>query len=162
MQGDVLKEIGEILERLESLRGRVRSRALERAIEELRIAIEEMGGVKRKSNEGLRHYLAKVELLKRFEGSVYLEAEETGLSKIGYRPDAVVIGDDEIVIVEIETDPRRAIEKIEKIKRKMDKIKRSPITTNRRLRIVMGILGKVREELRRRAEEVGVEIVELS
>ena len=162
MQGDVLKEIAEILDRLERLREKVESGALGRAIEELRIALEEMGGVRRKSNEGLRHYLAKVELLRRFEGSVYLEAEETGLSKIGYRPDAVVIGDEEVVIIEIETDPRRAMEKVRKIERKMGEIRRSPITTNRRLRIVMGVLGKVGEELRRKARKVGVEVVELS
>ena len=161
MQGDVIREIVEILDRLERLKEKVNSGALNRAVEELRIALEEMGGIRRKSNEGLKHYLAKVELLKRFKGSVYLEAEETGLAKIRYRPDAVVIGEREVVIIEIETDARRAMEKVRKIERKIDEIRKSPITTNRRLRIVMGVVGKVGKELRRRAERVGIEVVEL-
>jgi len=154
MQGDferIRKELEEILSRLDYINRIVDSRAIQRAIEELRIAMGELDSLRRKSTEGLDHYSAKVRLIEELMkdgGSCYLESEQTKLSRIGYRPDAVIVKDDEVIFVEIETDQRRMIEKLRKLRRLWDKILQSPILTGRRLRIVFGVLNEnVKDEL---------------
>lgn len=154
MQGDierVRRELEEIVERLENINKLVDIKSIEKAIEELRIAIGEIESFRRKSTEGLGHYSAKVKLIEELMkggGTCYLESEQTKLSKIGYRPDAVIVKDDEVIFVEIETDQRRMLKKLKKIKKLWDKIIQSPILTGRRLRIVFGIIDeRVKEEL---------------
>ena len=145
MQGDierVRKELEEIVERLEEVKRLVGIKSIERAIEELKIAIGELESPKRKSTEGLDHYSAKVRLIEELMkdgGTCYLESEQTKLSKIGYRPDAVIVKDDEVIFVEIETDQRRMLRKLKKIKKLWDRIIQSPILTGRRFRIIFGI-----------------------
>ena len=161
MQGDseVVKRLRGILKELEEINTILRSSAVDKALEYLRIAMDE--SLKLKGVEGFDHYTAKVKLVNELlkeGGSCYLEAEQTKLSKIGYRPDAVIIRDDEIVIVEIETDRSRAVKKLKKLKRCLDKIKTHPIVGNRRLRIVFGILDELDEKGKELAKQLGVEV----
>ncbi len=164
MQGDlgeVKKEIEEIVARLERVKEAVKLKSLERAIEELKIAVEEVESLRRKGSEGLDHYRAKVRLIEELTkdgGTCYLEAEHTGISKIGYRPDAVIIKDEEVIFVEIETDQRRMLKKLRKLRRLWNKIVSFPITTGRRIRIVFGVLGDVREDVLREAKSMNVEV----
>ncbi|GEM_PF-942972 len=154
MQGDierVRKELEEIVERLENINRLVSIKSIEKAIEELRIAVGELESFRRKSTEGLDHYSAKIKLIEELMkggGTCYLESEQTKLSKIGYRPDAVIVKDDEVIFVEIETDQRRMLRKLKKIRKLWDKIIQSPILTGRRLKIAFGVTDeKLREEL---------------
>jgi len=165
MQGNIeriKRELEEILSRLDDISREIDSRAIQRAIEELRIAMSELESLRRKSTEGLDHYSAKVKLIEELMkdgGTCYLESEQTKLSKIGYRPDAVIVKDDEVIFVEIETDQRRMIGKLKKIKRLWDKILQSPILTGRRLRIAFGITDeKLREESISEVKKLNVEI----
>jgi len=168
MQEDSVRgEIVEILRRLEDLRGQVGSRALERAIMELRIALNDLDRGIRRSSEGLDHYSVKLRLIEKFTedgGSCYIESEQTKISKIGYRPDAIIIKDDELIIVEVETDQRRMIEKLRKIRRKWNEITSTPLLTGRRLRIVFGVTdNELRDDVLREARRlVGVEIYSVS
>ena len=157
----------EILSRLEALRGRIKSKALERAIAELKIALKDLDKGIRKSSEGLDHFSAKLKILKeltRDGGSCYIESEQTGISKIGYRPDAIVINDKELIILEIETDQRRMVEKLRKIRRKWDEITSTPMLTGRRLRIVFGVTdSELKDYVLKEAKKLsGIEIYSIS
>ncbi len=164
MQGDpeeVRKEIEEIIARLEKVGQTVKLRPIERAIEELKIAVKEFESRRRKGSEGFDHYQAKIRLIEELTkdgGACYLESEQTKLSKIGYRPDAVIIKEDEVIFVEIETDQRRMIKKLKKIRRLWNEITSSPITTGRRIRVVFGVLGDVGGDVLREVRNMNVEI----
>ncbi len=162
----VRKELEEIVEKLENINRLVNFKSIERAIEELRIAVRELKSFRRKSTEGLDHYSAKVKLIEELMkggGTCYLESEQTKLSKIGYRPDAVIVKDDEVIFVEIETDQRRLLRKLKKIKKLWDRIIQSPILTGRRLRIVFGVLDeRIGKEVILEAKKLNVEIYAVS
>ncbi len=168
MQGDfedVKRRIEKAVEMLEDVLRVFKSKPVSRAIEELRIALMEIEGLKRKSCEGIDHYTLKsmlVEELTKDGGSCYLESEGTGISKMRYRPDAVILKDDELIIVEVETDQRRMAEKIEKVSRVIGKIKSSPLATGRRVRVVFGVVEDLRDDLREKARERGFEVYCLS
>ena len=138
---DVKEKLIRILKDLEEVRSKISIKSLEKAIEDIKIAINELEKIERKGLESLDHYSAKAKILEMIGGTYYLEAEHTKISKIGYRPDVVVIKDDEVVLIEIERDRRRFINRIKKIKKFYDKILNLPILANRRLRIVFGIVG---------------------
>ncbi len=170
MQGDierVKKELEEIVGRLKNINKLVDIKSIEKAIEELRIAVGELESFKRKSIEGLDHYSAKVKLIEELMkdgGTCYLESEQTKISKIGYRPDAVIVKDDEVIFVEIETDQRRMVKKLKKLRRLWGKILQSPILTGRRLRIIFGVIDEhLRDELILEAKKLdNVEIYAVS
>ncbi len=158
MQGDVeriRRELEDIIERLESLN----LESVRKAIEELKIALKDLEGGMRRSSEGFDHYSAKLRLIEeltRDGGSCYLESEQTKLSKIGYRPDAVIVKDDEVVILEVETDQRRMVRKLRKIGKLKDTILSSPLLTGRRLRIVFGVTeDRLREDVVKEAKRIG-------
>ena len=158
---EVRKRVEEALRMLEDVSKVFDSKPILRAIEELKIALMEINGVKRKSTEGLDHYRVKLKLvdeLTKDGGSCYLESEGTGLSKIGYRPDAVIVKKDELVILEVETDQRRMVRKIRKLLDILPRIKSSPLATGRRLRVVFGVTGDVRDEIRDIAGSAGFEV----
>jgi hypothetical protein len=169
MQGDfesLEAKLREIAKQLREINRILDSRTLDKAIENVEIAINELQDQKRKSTEGLDHYNAKIKLLDMIlkdGGSCYLEAEQTKLSKIGYRPDAVVIKDREVVILEIETDQRRMLKKLKKLKDVYPKILQSPILTGRSLRIVFGVVGgEIRDDVIKEARRLNVEVYRVS
>ncbi len=145
MQGDsedLERKLRNVLRELKEVGKIFKSRTIDKAIEDVKIAIRELQELKRKSSEGLEHYNAKIVLLNMLlkdSGSFYLEAEQTKLSKIGYRPDVVIIKDKEVIILEIERDQSRMLKKLRKLKRIYDRILQSPILTGRNLRIIFGI-----------------------
>ena len=125
MQEDVELKLREIIKQLNEINKVVNSKSIEKAIENIEIAIGELRSLKRKSSEGLDHYKAKIKLLEKIlenGGSCYLESEQTKLSKLGYRPDAVVIKDKEVVLVEIETNQARMLRKLKKLRKVYPKI----------------------------------------
>ncbi len=169
MQGDnerLRRELEEIVERLENINRLVNFKSIERAIEEIKIAIGELESFRRKSTEGLDHYSAKVKLIEELMkdgGTCYLESEQTKLSKIGYRPDAVIVKDEEVIFVEIETDQRRLLRKLKKIRKLWSKIIQSPILTGRRLRIVFGVSDeRIGKEVISETKKLNVEIYAVS
>ncbi|WP_457548609.1 hypothetical protein [Archaeoglobus sp.] len=132
MQEERLKKI---LKELEEINATLKSKALERAIENVKIALhgEKIG------SEGYEHSYIRSKLIERMGGNVYIESEQTGLSKLGFRPDLVMIRGDEVVIAEIETDKSRALKKMRKVAKLMDKLKSHPIVANRRLKIIFAL-----------------------
>ncbi len=164
MQGDpevlkVLKRLERIVEELEDINGVLKSPCIVKAIENLKIVLS--GERKKRGTESYDHYRAKLRLVELFlkdGGSCYLEAEQTKISKIGYRPDAVVINDDEVVIIEIETDQRRMRKKLKRLKKILDVLRDHPIVSNRNLRIVFGVFGDVKYDVVKYAKDIGVEI----
>jgi len=135
-----MERLEKILEELEDIRRDFAIKSLDKAIEDLKIAVKELYKIERKGLESLDHYDAKAKILEMIGGTHYLEAEHTKLSKIGYRPDAVVIKDREVVIVEVERDRRRLLNKVRKIKKLYNEILKNPILTGRKLRFVFGLV----------------------
>ncbi len=158
MQGDVKSRLNAILTELEEINREFKSKALEKAMEFLKIAISEE--IELKGSESFNHYIAKKRLIEMLGGSIYLESESTKISKIGYRPDAVIIRGDEVIILEIETDKKKALKKFEKIKKNYNKILSNPIFTNRKARIIFGVFD-VDEKLIKKAESVGIELYKI-
>ena len=166
MQEDVELKLREIIKQLNEINKVVNSKAIEKAIENIEIAISELRSLKRKSSEGLDHYKAKIKLLEKIlenGGSCYLESEQTKLSKLGYRPDAVVIKDKEVVLVEIETNQARMLRKLKKLRKVYPKILQSPILIGRSLRIIFGVVGEVKQEIVEEAKKLNnVEIYKIN
>lgn len=153
------EKLRKILRELESINKEMNSKALRKAIDYIKIALKEEKDLK--GSEGFAHYLAKKRLAELFGGCCYYESEGTGLSKEGYRPDAILIKDDEAIILEVETDKRRILKKFEKIRRNYDKILSNPIFTNRRVRIVFGVFD-FDDRIARRAKNLGIELYKIN
>ena len=151
MQEERLKKI---LKELEEINSKLRSRALERAIENIKIALhsEKVG------SEGFEHSYIRSKLIEMMGGNVYIESEQTGLSKLGFRPDLVMIKGNEVIIAEIETDKGRALKKMRKIAKLMDKLKSHPIVANRRLKVIFA-LSKWDERILDFAKRCGFEVL---
>ncbi len=158
MQRDVKSRLKAILAELEEINRELKSKALEKALEFLKIALSEE--IELKGYESFNHYIAKKRLIEMFGGNCYLESERTKISKIGYRPDAIIIRDDEVIILEIETDKNKASKKFEKIRKNYNKIITNPIFTNRKARIVFGVFD-IDENLIKKAESIGVELYKI-
>jgi len=128
----VAERLKKILEELEDINKNLKSKALEKAIENIKTALhgEKVG------SESFEHSYMRSKIVEMFGGNVYVESELTKLSKIGYRPDLVIIKGNEAIIVEIETDKRRALKKMEKVTKILNKIRSQPILANRKLRIL--------------------------
>ncbi|HIP24880.1 MAG TPA: hypothetical protein EYG81_00205 [Archaeoglobus profundus] len=166
MQEDVELKLKDIIRQLNEINRIVNSKAIEKAIENIEIAIGELRSLKRKSSEGLDHYKAKIKLLEKIledGGSCYLESEQTKLSKLGYRPDAVVIKDREVILVEIETDQSRMLRKLKKLRKVYPKILQSPILIGRSLRIVFGVTGNIKQKVIEEAKKLNnIEIYKIN
>jgi len=150
---ELKNKLEKLIDELEKINRLVNVKSIDKAIECLKIAVKELEEFERKGLESFEHYDAKLRLLKRIGGTYYLEAEQTKLSKIGYRPDAIVIKDNEVLIVEIEKDKSRFLKKIRKLRGLYNKIIESPILINRSLKIVFGLVemdldDKLKEELK--------------
>ncbi len=142
-----------ILRELEDINKNLKSKAVEDAIESLKIALhgEKVG------SEGFRHSYIRKKLIEYFGGNVYIESGGTGISKIGFRPDLVIIREKDVIIAEIETDMKKAMKKMEKIAEKIEDLKKNPIFVNRRLRIVFAI-SEENERIKSRAKKLGFEL----
>ncbi|WP_456327843.1 hypothetical protein [Archaeoglobus sp.] len=151
MQEEKLKKI---LRELEEINATLKSKALERAIENVKIALhgEKVG------SEGFEHSYIRSKLIERIGGNVYVESEQTGLSKLGFRPDLVMIKDDEVIIAEIETDKSRALKKMRKVAKLMDRLKSHPIVANRRLKVIFA-LSKWDDRILDFAKRCGFEVL---
>ncbi len=125
------KIIEKVLKELETIEDK--NKALLKAIEYLKIAKNnEVYGF-----ESQAHNLIRKKIIKLFEGAVYQESKDTGFSKkAGFRPDIIILNQKEIIIVEIETNKKRAKNKINKISKNFDKIKALPLAINRKIKIV--------------------------
>ena len=158
MQGiEELKERLEcIVRELEEIQSLLRVKTLEEAIERLKISIRELEGFEKKGSESLSHYDVKIKLLEMFNGAHYLESEKTKLSKFGVRPDAVVISDDSVLIIEVEKDKKNFLRKVKKLGKVKDNLLESPIFTGRKLKFVFGLVGfELDEELRKEVLNLG-------
>ncbi len=153
-----IKRLKDILTELESINRDMRSKALSKAIDYIKIALKEERDLK--GSESFAHYLAKKKLVEMFGGCCYYESEGTGLSKRGYRPDAILIKDDEVIILEVETEKRRILKKFEKIHKNYDKILSNPIFTNRRVRFVFGVFD-FDENILKKAKKLGIELYKI-
>ena len=149
----VYERLKVILKELEEINLDLRSRAIEKAIENIKIALhgDKVGC------EGFEHSYMRKKVVEMFGGNVYVESELTGISKLGYRPDLVIVKGDEVIIVEIETERRRALKKMEKVYKILDKIKENPIFSGRRVRVVFALL-KWDDEILRFAKSKGFEV----
>lgn len=144
----VHERLEKILKELEEIKRFWRSKAIDDAIECLKIALHG----ERIGSEGFEHSYIREKLLNIFGGgNVYLESEGTKISKIGFRPDIVIIRGKDVIIAEIENDKREVIKKIVKVAERIEKLKRHPVLANRNLRIVFAtsdwdekIISKVR------------------
>lgn len=107
----IYERLKKVLEELEDLNSTLKSKAIEKAIENVKIALysEKVG------SEGFKHSYMRRRIVEILGGNVYVESELTGISKIGYRPDLVIIRGNEVRIVEIETDRRGALRKMRKV-----------------------------------------------
>ncbi|ADB58110.1 hypothetical protein [Archaeoglobus profundus] len=150
----VYERLKEILEELERINYVLRSKALERAIENIKIALhgEKVG------SEGFEHSYIRHKLIEKIGGNVYIESGQTGLSKLGFRPDLVIIKDEEVIIAEIETDKGRALKKMRKVARLLKDLKSYPIIANRKVRVVFA-LSKWDERVLSFAESCGFEVL---
>ncbi len=146
----MIERLEKIIDELESINRILKSRSLENAIKEIRIAIKEQNfKLKRKSNESMEHYIMKNLLFNEIikEGDAYyLEAEDTKLSRVGYRPDIVILRENDAIFIEIERNPRNIIKKLVNIKDKQRKIKNHSIFTGRSVKVVFGVLGNEVDE----------------
>lgn len=142
-----------ILKELEELNRVLKSKAVENAIESLRIALHG----ERVGSEGFEHSYIRMKLIELFGGNVYVESEGTKVSKIGLRPDLVIVKGNEVILAEIETDERKAIKKMIKVAENIEKIKRNPIFASRRLRVVFAI-SEYDERVKSKAKDLGFEL----
>ncbi len=102
----MIEKLEKIIKELENINKSLKNRSLENAIKEIKIAIKEQSFMlKRKCNESVDHYLMKNLIFNEIakEGDAYyLEAESIKLSKIGYRPDVVILRSNDAIFIEIE------------------------------------------------------------
>lgn len=149
----VHERLKKILEELEEINQILKSKAVENAIESLRIALhgEKIG------SEGFEHSYIRRKLIELFGGNVYVESGGTSISKIGFRPDLVIVRGDEVIIAEIETDKRNAIRKMTRIAKNIEKIKRLPILAGRKLRVVFAVIEED-EKVKSKAKDLGFEL----
>ncbi|XRO77123.1 hypothetical protein ACO3VM_00940 [Methanocaldococcus sp. 10A] len=139
MQGnETLKnKILDIIKELEDINKKLNSKAIDKAIGNLKIAIygDKVGA------EGFYHSYIREKLLEIFKGNQYIESSGTKLSNLGFRPDLVIINDKKVIIAEIETDKKRAINKMRKIANLINNIKKHPIATNREVKVIFCLLS---------------------
>ncbi|WP_456372671.1 hypothetical protein [Methanocaldococcus sp.] len=132
----VKDRILKIIDELNEINRELKNKAIEKAIENLKIAVygDKIG------SEGFYHNYMREKLLEMFQGSQYIESSGTKISNLGFRPDLVIINKKELIIAEIETNNKRALRKMEKIAKVLDKLKNLPIATNRNVRIIFCLL----------------------
>ena len=148
-----IEEIKKIIKRLEELNCELNSNAIKKAIENLKIAIYG----KKVGSEGFEHSYIREKLFELFSGNIYVESANTGFSKIGFRPDLLIVNDKELIIVEIETNKKRAKNKMSKICKNLEKIKAFPLSINRKVRIVF-CLTFYDDEFLKEAKEKNFEV----
>jgi len=124
--------IKEIIKKLEEINKELKNKAIDKAIENLKISLygEKIG------SEGFYHSYIRKKLLELFSGNIYVESSNTGFSKIGFRPDLLIVNDKELIIIEIETNKKRAKNKMNKIYKNLDRIKLHSLAINRKIKIV--------------------------
>ncbi len=144
----MIKDLEEIVKRLEEIYRVKKVKSLNYAIDFLKLAILEIKfGIESKCRESLLHYLFKERILDEEDEikGIYFEAKDLKLQKYGYRPDIVLIKDDEIIFVEAEIRKYNVRKKIERIKKFLNRIKseknlepilKSIISGERKLRII--------------------------
>ncbi|ADC65889.1 hypothetical protein Ferp_1745 [Ferroglobus placidus DSM 10642] len=153
---ELKKKLEEIVRELEEMQSLLKVKALGEAVERIKIAIKELEGFEKKGSESFSHYDLKIKLLEMFKGSHYLESERTKLSKFGVRPDAVVIKDDAVVLIEVEKDKKNFLKKVRKLKKVKDKLLESPIFTGRKIKFVFGLVEfEIDEELKKEVLSLG-------
>ncbi len=149
----VHERLKRILKELEDINKDLKSKAIENAIESLKIALhgEKVG------SEGFEHSYIRRKLMETFGGNIYVESGGTKISKLGFRPDLVIIREGEVIIAEIETDARRALKKMDVVAKKLEIAKRYPVFANRKLRVIFA-LSKEDERAESKAKELGFEL----
>ncbi len=147
------ERLRKILGELEEINCELKSKALEKAIENIKIALhgEKIGG------EGFEHSYMRRKIVEMIGGNVYVESELTGISKLGYRPDLVIVKGNEAMIVEIETEKRNALRKMKKVSKILSKIKSNPIFSKRILRVIF-VLSSWDDDVLRFAKSKGFDV----
>ncbi len=147
----MIEKLEKIIKDLKEINRTLKNKSIEKAIKEIEIAIREQNfKLKRKSNESIEHYMMKNLLFNTITkdgDAYYLEAENIKLSKMGYRPDIVVVRENDAIFIEIEKNPKNIIKKLKNIKNKSEKIKKHPILIGRNIRVIFGILSQINEEI---------------
>ncbi len=152
----VYERLRRILKELEEINETLRSKAVGKAIENIKIALhgEKIGG------EGFEHSYIRSKLIELLGGNVYVESEQTGISKLGFRPDLIVIKGEDVYLIEIETDKRRALRKMKRLAEKLEELKRHPVVTNRNLRVLF-VLKSYDERLLEIANAFDFEVLDV-
>ncbi len=144
----MIEEISEIIKRLEEINKNINNKNINYAIDFLKLALrEEEEKVESKCRESFLHYLLKCGAIKgeRDIKGIYVESKGLKLQKYGYRPDVVLIKDDEVIFIEAEVSRKNFKKKIEKIKKFLEKIHnenflepvlKSIVSGERKLRII--------------------------
>ncbi|WP_423793254.1 hypothetical protein ACPB8Q_03315 [Methanocaldococcus indicus] len=151
---ETIKRIEKIIYELEEINKNLDSREIRDAIENLKIFLYS----KKIGNESFLHSYVRDKLLKKFKGSAYIESKELKLN-LNFRPDIVFLNKDELIIVEIETDKRRCLKKMEKIFKNLDKVYSLPISTNRKVRIIF--VTERDEKILRKAKFYNFEVLDI-
>ncbi len=126
------EELNEMINKLEKINNELNNKAIEKAIEYLKIALKS----EKVGSEGYVHSFIRSLVLKKFKGNVYIESQQTKFSKIGFRPDVIILNEKEIIIIEIETNKKRAEEKLKKIINRFPEIEKLPLCNQRKIKIV--------------------------
>ncbi len=143
-KSEVVEKIKKMVEDLTIINKDLNDKAIESAINNLKIFIS---SGKKIGREEYYHSLMREMILNILGNKLgcYVESKSLNFVKLGFRPDIVLISEKEIIIIEIETDKRRTLKKMNKIYKSLENIYSLPITTNRKIKVIFCLAEEWKE-----------------